>query len=323
MFDISSLADRYGGNAIENLVGGKLNGAATPLNSFISKVNSTLGTNFSQLNPAAMLKAAAAGNVASLFGGTQNKNSPVASTGAAFAKRNVANELDKRLDPITNFDWIAIVVNKNPGNNNELPWYYIDEITVPSPNFGSSPKFVEGKDKKYADMFSLNACTIKIYTDISGLAFNFCNDWVRSIYRDDNLYQMPIAYKKDIYVFILDTTRKVVVDIQLLGCWPTSWADYQLTSGSSSALESSLTLSVDDYKMKYDVNAAAVTASIERITAESAFWGNLSAQGGAGGSSTPGTPQVPSGLSAFQNAVKSAQDTVASVQNKFNSVLKF
>ena len=315
MFDVAGLANKVGGNAIDKYAG-NLNSKATPINSFISKINSTLGTNFSQINPSAMLKAAASGQISSLFGGKENANSPVRTTGKAFASLKVANELDKRLDPITNFEWIAMVVNKNPSKNTELPWYYIDEITIPCPNFGTTQKFVLGKDKKYAEWFTINTCTMKLYTDVSGLAFNFCNDWALSIYRDDNFYQMPIAYKKDIYVFILDPTRQVVVDIQLLGCWPSAWADYQLTGGSAAALESSITLNVDDFKMNYDVSAAAVQAKIARIADES-LWNSVCGRGAAG------IPSIVPGLSQLQNAVKNVQDTMNSVQNKVNSVLKF
>lgn len=310
MVDFANLAGKFASTSLDRSAGG-LNAKATPLNSFISKVNSTLGTNIAQLNPSAMLKAAASGQLSSLFGGSLNQNSPVATMGKAFASKIVENELNKRMDPVTNFEWLAVVVNKNPGSKDELPWYYIDEISVPLPNFGSTQKYVEGKDKKYADMFTINTCTIKVYTDVSGLAFNFCNMWCKSIYRDDNLYQMPLAYKKDIYVFILDPTRKIVVNMQLLGCWPSAWADYQLTSGAAEALGTSLTLSVDDFKMNYDSSPAAVTASINSVVASTSNTASL------------GIPQIPTSLSAFQNAVQSAQSTIGALQSKVNSVLKF
>jgi hypothetical protein len=310
MVDFTALGQKIGGNALEGM-GGGLNAKSTPLNSFVSKVNSTLGTNIAQVNPTAMLKSAASGQISSLFGGTQNANSPTRTTGAAFAARDVKSDLMKRLDPVTNFEWMAIVVNKSPGTNDTLPWYYIDEITVPSPNLGSTQKFVAGKEKKYAEWFTLGTCTVKIYSDISGLAFNFCNNWIRSVYRDDNFYQAPIAYKKDIFVFILDPTRKVVIDIQLLGCWPTAWGDYQLTSGAAAALESSLTLSVDDFKMNYDSNKDAVIKSIDAVTASTGDTTNI------------GIPKIPASLSQFQGAVKSAQDTINSVQGRINSALKF
>lgn len=315
MVDFAGLSQKYSGQVLEG-PGGMLSGKATPVNSFISKVNSTLGTNIAQVNPTAMLKAASSGQISSLFGGTQNANSPTRKTGAAFASRNANDDLMKRLDPVTNFEWIAVVINKNPGSKDELPWYYIDEITVPSPTFGVNQKFMNGKDNKYAEWFTLGSCTMKIYSDVSGVAFNFCNMWIRSVFRDDNFYQMPINYKKDIFVFILDPTRKVVIDIQLLGCWPTAWADYNLTSGSAAALESSLTLSVDDFKMNYDSSKDAVTQSISNVIASSGANDN-NGYGALAGS------QTPQQLSQFQNAVKSAQDTIGSIQNKINSALKF
>jgi hypothetical protein len=174
-----------------------------------------------------------------------------------------------------------MAVIKNRGSQKrELPWYYVDDITVPLANFNSTQKYINGKEYKYADMFSVNTCSVKIYSDMTGLAFNYCDKWVKSVYRDDNLYQMPSEYKKDLWIFILDSTRKVVVSIQLLGVWPTAWADYQLVGNASAALETSLTLSVDDVKLNYSDDPDAIAASIRSVM------GNLSSGNDVGGGSS-------------------------------------
>jgi hypothetical protein len=298
-------------NAIDKAVGKAGNKAATPVNSFIGQVNNVFGTKIPTINPVGALKKGAVAGIKSVlgntapdlspkatdgqairsqvikvserFGGRLNKTSPVATTGEAMAQFPVVSEMAKRFDPVTNFEWMAVIRGRGASAKTELPWYYIDDITLPAPNFESTQKYINGKEIKYADMFSVNNCTIKIYSDISGLAFNYCNAWCRSIFRDDNLHQLPSVYKKDIWVFILDAKRNVVTDIQLLGCWPTAWADYQLVGNAAAALETSLTLSVDDFKMNYNDDPQAIANVIQRATSDGTFDGSGAVAGAGGG----------------------------------------
>jgi hypothetical protein len=201
-------------------------------------------------------------NINKFVNSVTTKLSPTRIIGNTYAKQNVLDVMSSRGDPITTFEWIAVVVNKSVSLNTTLPWYYINNIQMPSPSLGSEEKYVDGRMKKFASLFSLDGCTIKIYSDTTGTAFNFANDWLRATYRDDNLYQLPSAYKKNIYVFILDVTRKIVVDIQLIGCKPSAWQGYSLNSEGSAALETSLSLDVDDFRVNYDSNPTSIIANV-------------------------------------------------------------
>lgn len=231
---------------VANFIGGKVSRRVNTVNSFLDKVsqirnnvlNDPLGT-----SPA----------------------SPVRKQGKIFSRENVYSLVGSRPDPITNFDWLAIVENKGFAGSQAIPWHYIDEVTTPGMNISEFSKFRAGRNLKFADLFSTDTCSIKIYNDNKGLGFNFCNDWVRSVYRDDDFYQVPDRYKKNIKIWILDVVRKVVTDVQLIGCWPTAWTGLTLTSGSSAMLEINLTLAVDDIRFNYNSSFEAVVAGIEGI----------------------------------------------------------
>ncbi len=184
--------------------------------------------------------------------------------GEAYSRQNVLEVTGNRGDPVTNLDWIAVVVNKNLSLNTTLPWFFIDEITTPAFTVEIEEKFKYGSYVKYAKHAKVDSAAIKVYSEVNGTAFNFCNDWVRAIYRDDNLYQLPSLYKKDIYIYILDSTRNIVVDFKLLGCFPTSWDAYTLDSQAARPLETNLQLSVDSYRMNYDSDPKSIVNNINR-----------------------------------------------------------
>lgn len=230
MADISGIVSSGLNLGISTILGGQSQGIGNTINGFINSVTTKL--------------------------------SPTRRIGDTYAKQDLYSAFYSRGDPITNFDWIAVVVNKSVSLNTTMPWYYINNIQMPSPSIGSEEKFIDGRMKKFASIFGVDQCTIRVYSDTTGTAFNFANDWFRCTYRDDNLYQLPSVYKKTIYVFILDVTRQIVVDFQLIGCKPSTWQGYQLGSEGSAALETSLSLDVDDFRVNYDSNPTSIIASV-------------------------------------------------------------
>lgn len=265
MADISGILGEGAWQAVSSVLGGQSQGPVNNINSFINKVTAKL--------------------------------SPTRLIGNTYANQNVLEVMSTRTDPVTNFDWIAVVVNKGLSLNTTIPWYYINDIQTPSLSLSAADKYRAGRLVKFAELFTVDSCNIKIYSDTTGQAFNFCNDWVRSAYRDDDLYQLPSAYKKDIIVYILDVKRQIVVDVKLVGCFPTSWAGYNLSSGAASALETSLTLSVDDVRVNYDSQPTSIIASVNK--ALGGFTDSISSAAKGAFDSTVGS--IASSLGGFAN----------------------
>lgn len=195
-----------------------------------------------------------------------------------YARQNVLQAIQNRKDPLLTVDWIGIVQDPvGVTNSPNVPWSYIDEIQTPSIRVGSEPVFRNGIVKKYATSYEVDNANLKIYTDTTGQAFNFCNAWTRSTRRQDGLWNLASQYKKDIIIFILDATRSVVVDIRLIGCFPNSWNSYQLEAGGSNALITTLDLSVDDFYINVDSDGSSAKNELTKFLAPARnMLGNIS-----------------------------------------------
>lgn len=181
--------------------------------------------------------------------------------GNALTRQNVLKRLQQRQDPVFAFDWLGIVLDSGLSTAAQVPWEYIDSITLPSLSVSVKPQFFNGTERKFATGFATDNASIEFYVDRSGLAFNYTNHWVRSTFRQDGFYALPGSYKKDIVVFVLDAKRHIVVDYRLVGCFPTSVNSVEL--GGNDRVRMQLSLSVDEMFINYDSDLTAAKASIE------------------------------------------------------------
>ena len=189
--------------------------------------------------------------------------SPTRQLGNAYARQNYLEKLNSRQDPILSIDWIAVVIDNQLLNTNyQMPWYYIDEIQVPTQALATENRRVNGLERNYVSYYQSLTTSAKFYTDISGKTFNYANQWIRSAFRTDNFFGLPSDYKKDIQIYILDSTRKCVVDFRLKGCFINSWESYQLTQTGSEHLVTSLNLQVDEVLQNYDSDLSTAKSNI-------------------------------------------------------------
>lgn len=183
--------------------------------------------------------------------------------GNPFAKQHSLKKLSQRPDPVFAFDWLGVILDNGLSTSAQVPWEYIDAITIPEVSVETKEQFFNGTTRMTAGQFRTGSASIDIYTDRTGLAFNYADYWVRSTFRQDGFYNLPAHYKKDIVVFVLDAKRKIVVDFRLVGCIPTSRESYAL--GGTDMLKTSLQLSVDEVFINYDSDLTAAKASIENM----------------------------------------------------------
>lgn len=178
--------------------------------------------------------------------------SPTRAAGNVYAKQDMLQLLSNRGDPLLSFDWIGVVINtQGLSTNYSLPWYYIDEIHLPPLTSNTHTRRINGLEKNYVSDYNPLQSQIKLYTDNTGMAFNFANQWLRSAYRTDKFFGLPASYKKDVQIYILDPARQCVADFRLKGCFPSTWDGYQL-GAASTPLDTTLTLCVDEVLQNYD-----------------------------------------------------------------------
>jgi len=184
--------------------------------------------------------------------------------GRALSHQNALEAIMSRPDPSLSCDWIGMVLDPTVSVGSQLPWHYIDGITTPALSISTDEVFMNGKVRKFASKYDVQTAEVKIYSDVNGLGFNFANNWAKSSYRQDGYWNLPKAYKKDIQIFILDSTRSIVVDFRLVGCQVSSWNSYTLDSNDT-VLETSLSLTVDDCVMNFDSDFTAAKSSLNSL----------------------------------------------------------
>lgn len=191
--------------------------------------------------------------------------SPTRQLLGTFTKQNVLKKLAARADPVFAHDWIGFVMDNGLSTSAQMPWEYIDGITLPAVTIESRSLFRNGTMRKTAGNMTNSTAELMFYTDRSGLAFNYADYWLRSTFRQDGFHNLPAKYKKDIVVFILDAKRKIVVDFRLVGCWPTSDNALSLGGAGVNMLQRTLTLEVDEVFVNYDSDLSSAKASIDGL----------------------------------------------------------
>ncbi len=228
--------------AIQALAQGSMPSPVQDYKQFLAKVNST-------------------GSAVSSASSTNGFKYGEGTSANAYARQNVLQVMQGRGDPVLAFDWIAVILDPTVNSSKQLPWQYIDKLATPALSIDVQQLFRNGKNLKFASAFSAESISLTLYTDVAGVGINYANNWVRSVYRSDSFYNLSKNYKRDIQIYMLDAKRSVVVDIRFVGCFPTAWDSYALSSDGS-ILETNLTLSVDDIKVSYETDTSAAKTSL-------------------------------------------------------------
>ncbi len=147
-----------------------------------------------------------------------------------------------RPDPLMGYMWCAFI---DAGPEDSIDYVWIEEVQTPATTFEPKPIFRNGKIHHYAAAYSADQMSVKLFTESSGKAFAYVHSWINQIKSTDGYFSLPVAYKRDVTVYIMDPMYNNVVTYQYKGCWPTSAESYQLSS-QSNLLETTLSLSVDE-----------------------------------------------------------------------------
>jgi hypothetical protein len=161
-----------------------------------------------------------------------------------------------RADPMHAFNWFADLPQINAGGfAASLPWYYVEEATIPFRQFESRNVYREGRFKHYPGKYSVDSLRLSVYLDSDNVALNYWQTWQNAILQPFNKstmyslgggYTPPSSFKKDINIYLLDVRRAEVMSITYIECWPTSFDSLHLQSASGERLIGQVTLNVGD-----------------------------------------------------------------------------
>lgn len=157
-------------------------------------------------------------------------------------------------DPLLNFQWAARVLNMN------VKGEYISSISTPGMRYDTKSIYREGKMHHYASFFDTDTIRMTVYADTTNTSNNFALNWMRSVKSHQGFYRLPKDYKRDVEIVLTDSFFMKVFRITAVGCWPTAWESYDLSSEGSSAIATTLTLNVDDVKFETDTRSLAAVS---------------------------------------------------------------
>lgn len=233
------LLDGLRGSA-SGLINQKLQSLGTPLKT-VTAVASNFGITTADLSSVSA--------VTSKLGQILKSYGP---NGTAGVGKHVLTNAMGRKDPLLNFCWFAQLPKIGPY---KLDWSYIEEFNAPLRSFDNNVQYQRGRDNKYASKQNVSNLSLKCYEDSTGKTQAYLEAWRNLVIGEDGQFNLPVNYKKDITLVILDVSRAIsVYTLVYHGCWPVSADAFQLSSGASERLIASQEFSVDSV----DVNVRNV-----------------------------------------------------------------
>lgn len=162
-----------------------------------------------------------------------------------------------RGDPQMSYSWYAElpVVTPIGGQPTQLPWYFVEEATVPFRTFSKVSRFYQGRQQHIPSNYSLDGLSLAIYADTSNKALAYLTAWqgavMRNMKRTDadkagGGFGRPKDYFKTIPIYLLSNDKKTLCVIEYTECWPESIQAYSLNSGSSERVVNHVTFSTGD-----------------------------------------------------------------------------
>jgi hypothetical protein len=136
-----------------------------------------------------------------------------------------------------------------------IPWYYVEEASLPFRNFSVKSIFRDGRPRHYADTYSVDTLQLHFYMDSSNTALQYLQAWQNAMIAPFSAngsatsgggFGRPAQYKQPIYIYILDVTKAQMAIVEYTECWPTNLSSLQLDSGSSNRLTGIVPFSVGD-----------------------------------------------------------------------------
>jgi hypothetical protein len=140
-------------------------------------------------------------------------------------------------------------------NAAQLPWYYVEQATLPFRTFEAQHIFREGRPRAYPAKYSVGSLRLGIYADSSNVALTYIQAWQNAIITPFSANQAasmgggwgrPSDYKFPIFIYLLDVTSNVLAIVEYTECWPSNVESYAMESGNSNRIINQVTFEVGD-----------------------------------------------------------------------------
>lgn len=147
-------------------------------------------------------------------------------------------------DPLLDFKWHCVSLPFGGKTD------YVESVNLPFPSLNMKPMFGGAAFSQYPGFLEISAFDIVFYEDSRARSRQYIQEWQAKI-RDpiDCFYYLPIDYKRDIEVELLDTRNQPVMQAVLKGCWPAQSNGWDLKYDSAGRLTVQQNFAID--KVEY------------------------------------------------------------------------
>jgi hypothetical protein len=150
-------------------------------------------------------------------------------------------------DPMLNFKWIC---NSLPFGH---PINYVEGIDLPFLNIDIGDKVHSASGyTSYPGTHNISSFSITFYEDSFATTSKFIWAWKNKI-KDfkTGLYNLPIDYKQEIEVVMLDQGNNPVMSALLIGVWPSDTGNFSLNYTDAGRVTITQTFSIDDQSIEF------------------------------------------------------------------------
>lgn len=176
-------------------------------------------------------------------------NSSSAGTGITGVLQNVASSA------------LSNLANTSSG----LPWYYVEEATLPMRTFHPRSIYREGRQRHYPGPYTVSDLMLTIYADVEGRALEYLRAWnplldfgPTEARTKGGRYKTPSQLMRPVLIHLLSYDKSEIATITCIECWPTGVDSLTLDSNGTDRLTYKVNLSVGDVFIgnSNNVNAA-------------------------------------------------------------------
>lgn len=146
----------------------------------------------------------------------------------------------------------------NVSSSVTLPWYYVQTANMPLREFAADSTNMNGHPVHFPESYSVGQLQLGLFLDSSNKAYEWLTTWQSFIMGSkdpkvaDNqgAWNVPAQYKKDINIVLLNVSKKKMLNVKYINCWPAAPEALSLTSSNAEALVQNVSFYVEDVEVK-------------------------------------------------------------------------
>lgn len=153
-----------------------------------------------------------------------------------------------RPDPLLTFRWE--VADVPDGESYGVNSSYIEGIEVPFNNVRTTGVFMGGTYKYFPEFHDRSPINVVFYADSEGRALKYLMAWKQQV-KDfkSGKYNLPVEFKKDMTLHLLNTRGERVIIVTYIGMWPADTNPVSLDQDGTGRITFSQTFSIDDVEI--------------------------------------------------------------------------